>query len=86
MSAGLNPGHVFVEMKQQTSLHVAASLGHVTLVHLLLQAGLPVDLLDANQNSALSLAVLAGHLDVIKYLVKAGASLILKVSSFFSNK
>lgn len=79
MSAGLNPNHVFADLKQQTALHVAASLGHVTMVHLLMQAGLPIDLLDADLQSPMSLAIIAGHLDVVKYLVKAGASLILKV-------
>jgi len=81
MSAGVNPNHVFVEENSRTALHIAASLGYVTLVHLLIQAGLPIDLLDSEQHSALTISILNNQTDVVKYLVKAGAALMLKVSS-----
>jgi euchromatic histone-lysine N-methyltransferase len=76
---GHNVNHVFEDMSGQTSLHAAAQEGHLATVHLLVQAGAQLDVLDCEQLTPLMQAVLAGHAPVVKYLVKAGASLTLKV-------
>lgn len=65
-----------------SALHAACHGGHLSLVHLLLQAGADPDTLDRDQNTPLMLACAAAHNPVVKYLVKAGASVTLRVSNF----
>jgi len=62
-----------------TALHAACSGGHLSAVHILLQAGAQLDVLNRDQNTPLMLAAVSNHNDVVKYLVKAGANVMLKV-------
>ncbi|KAL0276237.1 UNVERIFIED_CONTAM: hypothetical protein PYX00_003845 [Menopon gallinae] len=78
LASGLNPNHEFEEHNKRNALHIAAALGHLTVVHVLLQARTQINAMDAEQNTPLTLAVLARQNDVVKYLVKCGADLILK--------
>uniref|UniRef100_A0A1B6ECU3 Histone-lysine N-methyltransferase n=2 Tax=Clastoptera arizonana TaxID=38151 RepID=A0A1B6ECU3_9HEMI len=78
LASGLNPNHIFREWLMGSALHAACAGGHLSVVHLLLQAGANTDVLDRDQNTPLMLACNNGHNDVVKYLVKAGASVTLK--------
>jgi euchromatic histone-lysine N-methyltransferase len=62
-----------------TALHAACSGGHLSVVHILLQAGAQLDVLDRDQNTPLMLAAVSNRDDIVKYLVKAGADVVLKV-------
>lgn len=83
LASGLNPNHEFEEHNKRNALHIAAALGHVTVVHVLLQARTQINAMDAEQNTPLTLAILARHNDIVKYLIKCGADLVLKVWVFF---
>jgi euchromatic histone-lysine N-methyltransferase len=76
---GLNPNHLFRECSMGTALHAACSGGHLSVVHILLQAGVQLDVLDRDQNTPLMLAAVSNHNDIVKYLVKAGANVVIKV-------
>ncbi|XP_021933678.1 histone-lysine N-methyltransferase EHMT2 isoform X2 [Zootermopsis nevadensis] len=78
LGSGLNPNHLFRECSMGTALHAACSGGHLSVVHILLQAGAHLDVLDRDQNTPLMLAAVSNHNDLVKYLVKAGANVILK--------
>lgn len=62
-------------------LHAAAGNGHLSVVHILVQAGSALECLDKSQYTPLMLAALNGHNNVVKYLVKAGADVSFKVST-----
>ncbi|XP_054271745.1 histone-lysine N-methyltransferase EHMT2-like isoform X2 [Macrosteles quadrilineatus] len=78
LAAGLNPNHVFREWGMGSALHAACAGGHLTCVHLLIQAGANLDVVDRDQNTPLMQACANSHNDVVKYLVKAGASVTFK--------
>ncbi|XP_023727784.1 histone-lysine N-methyltransferase EHMT2 isoform X3 [Cryptotermes secundus] len=80
LGSGLNPNHLFRECSMGTALHAACSGGHLSIVHILLQAGVQLDVLDRDQNTPLMLAAMSNHNDVVKYLVKAGANVMIKGS------
>ena len=56
--------------QEWTALHLAASLGHSGIVHLLLQHGGQISRTDSCGNTALHLAVAANAYDVVKVLLK----------------
>jgi ankyrin repeat protein len=58
----------------RTAVMVAASVGHLALVDLLLAAGANLHQSDASGHTALSLAATGGHLEVLNKLLHAGAS------------
>jgi ankyrin repeat protein len=62
-----------------TALHAACLGGHLSVVHILLQARVQLDVLDRDQNTPLMLAAVSSHNDIVKYLVKAGANVTIKV-------
>ncbi|CAH1402619.1 unnamed protein product [Nezara viridula] len=62
------------------ALHAAAGNGHLSVVHILVQAGSALESLDKSQYTPLMLAALNGHNNVVKYLVKAGADVSFKGS------
>ncbi|KAL1138787.1 hypothetical protein AAG570_008849, partial [Ranatra chinensis] len=74
----VNPNQVMRDGGAVCALHAAASGGHLTIVHLLVQAGANTEVLDKDQNTPLMLAVMHGYNDVVKYLIKAGASVSFK--------
>lgn len=66
----------------QTALHIASADGNLAAVHILLQSGAQIDLMDQDQNTPLILATQNGHNDIVEYLIKAGASITLKVLQY----
>lgn len=62
----------------RTSLHVAADKGYLSCVHVLVQAGAQVDVMDRNQLTPLMLAASKGRTEVVKYLVRVGADIAIK--------
>jgi ankyrin repeat protein len=57
-----------------TALQVAAGLGELSVVKILINAGAKVDHQDARGRTALSEAAMAGHLDVADILLTSGAN------------
>ena len=57
-----------------TVLHVAAAVGHVEAIRILMTSGIPVDAVDADGDTALHVAAQAGHEVVARALLDAGAS------------
>ncbi|KAE8385575.1 ankyrin repeat-containing domain protein [Aspergillus alliaceus] len=55
------------------ALHVAASRGHLAVVQLLTERGIPVDQLSSENETALHLAAEQGHCAVAHYLLERGA-------------
>ncbi|CAB3372667.1 Hypothetical predicted protein [Cloeon dipterum] len=78
LSFGHNLNHVFTTNENKTALHAAAGKGHLATVHLLVQAGAQLDVMDSEQMTPLMVAVVTEHNPVLKYLIKAGASLTIK--------
>jgi ankyrin repeat protein len=56
-----------------TALHFAAAKGSVSVIGLLLAAGVEVNLLDGQGETALHHAVADGRRDVVEYLIAHGA-------------
>jgi ankyrin repeat protein/L-ascorbate metabolism protein UlaG (beta-lactamase superfamily) len=56
-----------------TPMHLAAQIGSVEILRLLLDAGAPVDVGDADNSTALDVAAQSGQLDAVKLLVESGA-------------
>lgn len=69
---------MFRDEDHQTSLHIAADEGNLACVHVLVQAGAQLDVLDSNQMTPLILAAINGNADVVRYLMKIGADVTLK--------
>lgn len=59
--------------REQSLLHLAAWLGKIEIVRLLLDHQADVDLLDAYNDSPLMLAVGSGHAEVVRLLLQRGA-------------
>jgi hypothetical protein len=59
-------------------LGLAAKLGHVEIVTLLLDAGARIDNVDDRQNTACHAAASEGHFDVVKLLVARNANVSLR--------
>ncbi|XP_043275266.1 histone-lysine N-methyltransferase EHMT2 [Venturia canescens] len=78
LACGYNANHTFREQSHRTGLHIAAEKGHLGCVHVLIQAGAQVDVMDKNQLTPLMLAATEGKTDVVKYLVRTGADVTLK--------
>jgi len=74
LAMGYLPDSRLAEADGGTPLHVAAAEGHVLTLHLLIQAGAELDVMNEEQNTALMLACINGKADCVKYLLKAGAS------------
>ncbi|RDW90308.1 ankyrin repeat domain-containing protein [Aspergillus mulundensis] len=55
------------------ALHMAASRGHLPIVQLLTEKGMPVDQLSSENETALHVAVGRGHFAVARYLLERGA-------------
>jgi len=77
-ACGYNANHTFRDYAYRTGLHIAADKGHLSCVHVLVQAGAQVDVMDRNQLTPLMLAASKGKADVVKYLVRIGADVTLK--------
>ncbi|XP_011879624.1 PREDICTED: histone-lysine N-methyltransferase EHMT1 isoform X2 [Vollenhovia emeryi] len=78
LACGYNANHTFRDYAHRTSLHMAADKGHLSCVHVLVQAGAQVDVMDRNQLTPLMLAAIKGNAAVVKYLVRIGADVTLK--------
>ncbi|KAK7873213.1 hypothetical protein R5R35_011296 [Gryllus longicercus] len=78
LASGVNPNHQFRDNAMGTALHAACTGNHLTVVHILLQAGAQADMMDRDQHTPLMIAAMAGHNSIVKYLVKAGACVTLK--------
>lgn len=77
-ACGYNANHTFREHAHRTGLHIAADKGHLSCVHVLVQAGAQVDVMDRNQLTPLMLAACKGKADVVQFLVRIGADVTLK--------
>ncbi|KAJ8921859.1 hypothetical protein NQ315_008491 [Exocentrus adspersus] len=66
------------DLNNGSLLHFAAQQGLVGVCHVLVTAGIEIDLLDKEQNTALMLAIVANKNDVVEYLIKAGTTLTIK--------
>lgn len=77
-ASGINANHVFREQGHRTGLHAAADGGFLACVHVLVQAGTQLDVLDRNQLSPLMLAATNGKADIVRYLMRIGADVTLK--------
>ncbi|XP_039311408.1 histone-lysine N-methyltransferase EHMT1 isoform X2 [Solenopsis invicta] len=78
LACGYNANHTFRDYAHRTGLHIAADKGHLSCVHVLVQAGAQVDVMDRNQLTPLMLAAIKGDAAVVKYLVRTGADVTLK--------
>ena len=78
IACGFNANHSFRDQSHRTSLHIAAEKGFLACVHVLVQAGAQLDVLDRNQLSPLMLCAASGKSDVVKYLMRIGADATLK--------
>ncbi|XP_032672802.1 histone-lysine N-methyltransferase EHMT1 isoform X2 [Odontomachus brunneus] len=78
LACGYNANHTFRDYAHRTSLHIAADKGHMSCVHVLVQAGAQIDIMDRNQLTPLMLAAGKGKADVVRYLVRVGADVTLK--------
>ncbi|XP_071560297.1 histone-lysine N-methyltransferase EHMT2 [Temnothorax nylanderi] len=78
LACGYNANHTFRDYAHRTGLHIAADKGHLSCVHVLVQAGAQVDVMDRNQLTPLMLAASNGNAAVVKYLVRIGADVTLK--------
>ncbi|XP_015608564.1 histone-lysine N-methyltransferase EHMT2 isoform X2 [Cephus cinctus] len=78
LACGYNANHSFRDYALRTSLHIAADKGHLACVHVLVQAGAQVDVMDRNQLTPLMLAASKGKTEVVRYLVRIGADVTLK--------
>ncbi|XP_011063116.1 PREDICTED: histone-lysine N-methyltransferase EHMT2 isoform X2 [Acromyrmex echinatior] len=78
LACGYNANHTFRDYAHRTGLHIAADKGHLSCVHVLVQAGAQVDVMDRNQLTPLMLAASKGNAAVVKYLVRIGADVTLK--------
>lgn len=78
LACGYNANHTFRDYAHRTGLHIAADKGHLSCVHVLVQAGAQLDVMDRNQLTPLMLAASEGKPDVVKYLIRIGADVTLK--------
>ncbi|XP_017789410.1 PREDICTED: histone-lysine N-methyltransferase EHMT2 [Habropoda laboriosa] len=78
LACGYNANHTFRDYVHRTGLHIAADKGHLSCVHVLVQAGAQLDVMDRNQLTPLMLAASKGKADVVKYLIRIGADVTLK--------
>ncbi|KAI4501270.1 hypothetical protein M0802_003643 [Mischocyttarus mexicanus] len=78
LACGYNANHIFREYAHRSGLHIAADKGHLSCVHVLVQAGAQLDVMDRNQLTPLMLAASTGKSDVVKYLVRIGADVTMK--------
>ncbi|KAL6260736.1 hypothetical protein P5V15_008259 [Pogonomyrmex californicus] len=78
LACGYNANHTFRDYAHRTGLHIAADKGHLSCVHVLVQADAQVDVMDRNQLTPLMLAASKGNAAVVKYLVRIGADVTLK--------
>ncbi|XP_016911060.1 histone-lysine N-methyltransferase EHMT2 [Apis cerana] len=78
LACGYNANHTFRDYAHRTGLHIAADKGHLSCVHVLVQAGAQLDVMDRNQLTPLMLAASKGKADVVKYLIRIGADVTLK--------
>lgn len=60
-------------------LHYAVKRNLQAIVHMLIMAGMDVDMFDYEQNTPLMIAIHSFHNDLVKYLIKVGAHISLKV-------
>ncbi|XP_011506175.1 PREDICTED: histone-lysine N-methyltransferase EHMT1 isoform X3 [Ceratosolen solmsi marchali] len=78
LACGFNANHTFREQAHKTGLHIAADKGYLGCVHVLVQAGAQLDILDRNQLSPLMLAATNGRTNIVRYLMRIGADVTLK--------
>lgn len=78
LTCGYNANHTFRDYANRTSLHLAAEKGHLACLHVLIQAGGQVDVMDKNQTTPLMLAASKGRAEVVRYLIRIGADTTLK--------
>lgn len=77
-ASGHNANHMYKEYGNRTALHIAADKGHLACVHVLVQQGAQVDVMDKNQLTPMMLAASKGELEVVRYFVRIGADVTLK--------
>lgn len=68
-----NNNHIQIEFYSQTPLHVAAYIGHVDAVKILIAAGANIDSIRFDGSTPVYLASQNGHVDVVKALLAKGA-------------
>ncbi|KFM59010.1 Histone-lysine N-methyltransferase EHMT1, partial [Stegodyphus mimosarum] len=85
LACGFDPNYKFPNQERETALHAAAAGGHLTIVHLLIQAGAIHDSFNERIYTPLMLAVENNHKEVVHYLVKKGALVDFKCENGMSS-
>lgn len=67
------------ESNGYTVFHYAVKNGMLLVVHILVLAGIDLDVFDYEQNTPLMLAILSEENDIVRYLIKVGSNISLKV-------
>lgn len=78
LARGFDPNFKYEENNGETALHVAAQHGKLVVVHLLVQAGAELDVLNDEHATPLMLAIKNKHYAIVRYLVAAGASIDIR--------
>ncbi len=82
-------GYIDSKSKEnKTALHYASAMGHVEVVHLLIQHKADVDMAGCAQMAALHFAAFSGHTEVVIALLDAGAAINASMNnrSYYSNE
>jgi len=66
--------HIWTYQERESLLHIAACLGYLPAIQLLIRAGVGIDQQNRYKQTALHLATLYQHPEVVAYLIDAGAN------------
>lgn len=72
---GHNPDEVYEEYENQTALHAAAISGSLIVLHILVQGGASINVMDSSLKTPLMYAAENNHVSLVKYLLKINADL-----------
>ncbi|XP_029649008.1 histone-lysine N-methyltransferase EHMT2 isoform X3 [Octopus sinensis] len=75
---GADPNKRDPDNDDQTAVHAAAINGHLAILHVLIQAGGNIHIVDGRLNNAIIYACENNHLPIVKFLVQAGAQIDVK--------
>ncbi|KAG1695530.1 Histone-lysine N-methyltransferase EHMT1 [Nymphon striatum] len=78
LCTGVDVNHRYLNMDNNTCLHIACKLGHLIIVHILIQAGASLDVLNHQLKPPIFFAIEEDHSDIVHYLIRAGADLNVK--------
>jgi euchromatic histone-lysine N-methyltransferase len=75
LSRGSDPNSKYEEHEDETALHAAAAEGNLLILHVLIQSGANLDVINARLSTPLMEAVENDRNDCVDHLVRVGASL-----------